>query len=273
MGRQCLPMPCIRIGTHRLAACGMREGGIEVEFRSLHQHDRQRRRCRKPLFRLFRGIDSGCVVASEEASLQLPDPVEAFGQGQSRVTGEARLERVLREQTHVERAEFRGFAAEHAHEREQDGDHVGSESEPYRARKLQSLFCFALDPIEWIARSEKSGTGGAAGVCRKRRVALLVRHLKGTSGRIDSFPERSCPWHHEREDEIGFSTHALQPATLGQIAGHLAKPIACVVMAEAVAGDKPDRDVMRRRGVAVAVLQAEIHRPADGERVQILVGV
>src|ERR1700754_746528 len=58
-----------------------------------------------------------------------------------------------------------------------------------------------------------------------------------------------------------------------QIAGHLSQSITCIEVAEAAARQKPDSGEMRGCDVAVAMLQTEIHRPAGGEHVQILVGV
>ncbi len=168
---------------------------------------------------------------------------------------------------------MRGLAAERPNERERGSDHVDGELESHRTRERQTVLGFTYNLIEWIACGQQNATNIAAGVGSKRRIALFVRHLKATPGRIDTLAKRSCPGHHERENRIGLASHALQAAAFGQIARHLSESIACVVMAKAVAGDKPDRNIVRWRGVAVAAREAEIHRPADGQRVQILVGV
>src|SRR4029453_7672769 len=136
----------------------------------------------------------------------------------------------------VERAEFRSLVTERPNERERGGDLVDDESEPHPARKLQSLLGFAPDLIEWMARGEKTGSEIPASVGSKRRVALLVRHLNGTTRRIDALPHRPGPRDNEREDRIGLSSEALQPAAFGQVAGHLCESITCIVIAEAAAG-------------------------------------
>src|SRR5256886_1223819 len=92
-----LSMLGIGIRAHGFAACGTRERGIEVIFRPLQQHDPQRCRRQKQSLRLLCGFDSRRVVAGEIARLQLSYPVETFRQGEGRVTGQALLERALRE--------------------------------------------------------------------------------------------------------------------------------------------------------------------------------
>src|ERR1700692_2217257 len=106
------------------------------------------------------------------------------------MTGQALLEGALREPAMVEHAEFCGLATERLDERERGGDHVGNESEPQRARDLQSVLEFALDRLEWISYGEKTRSEIPAGVGSIRRVSLLVRHIKGTTRRVDTLFNR-----------------------------------------------------------------------------------
>src|SRR4051812_28020724 len=126
---------------------------------------------------------------------------------------------------------------------------------------------FALDSIEWIARGEKARREIPARIGRIRRVALLVGHLKGATLRIDTLLHRPRPRNNDREDRKRLSSEALQRPAFGQITGHLRKSKTCIQIAEAFASHQAERCVMWRRGVAVSALQAEIHRPAAGERV------
>ena len=183
----------------------------------------------------------------------------------------ALLEGALGEPTIVESSELHSPSTQRPDEREQYGNSVEEETEP--PYELQSVLGLTLDLIEWMAQGKKNGIESAAAMCSKRRIAVLFRHLEGTTRRIDSLPERSCPRDHDREEEIGPSPKLIQSATFEQIAGHLSESITFVVVAEVAAGDQAHRRVCRRCGVAVAALQAEIGGPADAERAQIRVDV
>src|SRR5262249_32020776 len=106
------------------------------------------------------------------------------------------LERALREPTIIEGAELRCLSTQRPDQREQGGDSVKEESEPLDV--LKSVLGLKLDLIEWMAQGEKNGTESTAAHCSKCRIAVLFRHLEGTTRWIYRFPERSYPWNHNR---------------------------------------------------------------------------
>src|SRR5262245_33528700 len=124
-----------------------------------------------------------------------------------------------------------------------------------------------------MAQRKKNGIEGAAAMCSKRRVAVLFRHLEGTTRRTDSFPERPGPRGHDGEQEIGPTPKVIQSVRFEQIAGHLSESITLIEVAEVAAGDQTHCRVVRWCSVAVAVLQPEIDSPADAEGAQIRVDV
>ena len=55
------------------------------------------------------------------------------------------------------------------------------EEKSVRLHELQCVLAFALELIEWMAQGKKNGaetSGGERGICR---VAVLFRHLEGTT--------------------------------------------------------------------------------------------
>src|SRR5262245_55830818 len=157
---------------------------------------------------------------------------------------DALLEGALRESTIVEAAELRGSSAQGPGERDWRGKSVEKESVPLH--ELQCVLGFALELIEWIPQGKKNGAETAGGECGICRVAVLFRHLEGTTCRINALSERSCPRNHNHEGDIGSCSKVRQSATFEQITGQLSKSIAFNVLAEAGAGDHGRSHVVQR---------------------------
>src|SRR5262245_15000726 len=172
-------MPGVRVGTHGLAQRGAAQAGIQMAFRLLQGKERQRRGHRVPCLQLFRCLERRNVIAGEEARLELSDPVVAFQKGARGLTRDALLEGALGESAIVEGAELRGSSAQGPGERDGRGKSVEEESVPLH--ELQCVLGFALELVEWMARCKKNGAetaGGERGICR---VAVIFRHLEGTT--------------------------------------------------------------------------------------------
>src|SRR6516165_12337030 len=174
----------VRVGTHRLAPGGTRQRGIEVIFRLLQGKERQPWGRRVPCLRLIHCVDRRNVIAGEEARLELSDPVVTLQEGARGLTRAALLEGALCELTTVEGAEFRRLSEQGPGERDWRGKSIEEESVPLH--ELQCVLGFALELVEWMALGKKNGAetaGGERGICR---VAVLFRHLEGTTRRFDA---------------------------------------------------------------------------------------
>src|SRR4030095_11536034 len=99
----------------------------------------------------------------------------------------ALLERALRERTVVEGAELRGLSAQSPGERERRGKSV--EEEPVFLHEVQCILGFALELVEWMAQCNKDAAETAGGERRTCRVAVILRHLKRATRRIDSLSQ------------------------------------------------------------------------------------
>src|SRR5262245_60845870 len=176
---KCFSMLGVRVGTHGLAPCGAAQAGIEMAFRLLQWEERQRRRSRVPCLHLFRCLERRSVVSGEKARLQLSDPVETFQVGARGLLRDAFLEGALRESAIVEGAERRGSSAQGPGERDWRGKSIEEEAVPLH--ELQCVLGFALELVEWMAQCKKNGTETAGAECGKCRVAVIFRHLEGTT--------------------------------------------------------------------------------------------
>src|SRR5262249_13631750 len=155
-----------RVGTHRLAPGGTRQRGIEVIFRLLQGKERQPWGRRVPCLRLIHCVDRRYVIASEEARLELSDPVETLQHGARGLTRATLFEGAPCESTIVERAEPRGSSTQRPGERDWRRKSVEEETVPLH--ELQCILGFALELVEWMAQGKENGTetaGGECGIC------------------------------------------------------------------------------------------------------------
>jgi hypothetical protein len=89
------------------------------------------------------------------------------------------LEGALCESAIVEGAERRGSSAQGPGERDWCGKSIEEKSVPLH--ELQCVLGFALELVEWMAQCKKNGTETAGGECGKCWVAVIFRHLEGTT--------------------------------------------------------------------------------------------
>src|SRR5262245_11888919 len=183
---KCLSMLGVCVGTHGLAPCGAAQTGIEMAFCLFQGKERQRRRRRVPSLHPFHCFEGRDVVAGEKTRLELSDPVVAFQKGARRLTRDALLEGALCECTIIEASELRGCSAQGPGERDWRGKSVQEESVPLQ--EIQCVLGFALELVEWMAQCDENGTETARSECGICRLAVIFRHLEGTTRGIDALP-------------------------------------------------------------------------------------
>src|SRR6266852_5949967 len=174
----------------------------------------------------------------------------------------------------IEAAEFRGQAAERPNERKLRRDDVNDKAEAYFPRKRERIRGFTLHLRKLFPRREKI-TDKEATASRPGKVTYFVRDIKGTTYEIATGPDMSRPGHDDvSENRIDTRSEALQSALLDQVIAELTKSHCCAaVVAKKRTGNHGKPQIGNARGVAVAVLEAEIHHPANDKGRKIVVAV
>src|SRR5262249_17906209 len=108
--RKGLPMVGVWIGTERAAPRGQTQCRIEVVICLLQHEYRQRRGSSVTCLHLIQRGNRRCIVAREEARLELSDPVVIF-HGDNGLGCRSLLKEAFRELTIIERAELRCSSA------------------------------------------------------------------------------------------------------------------------------------------------------------------
>src|SRR5258708_5299173 len=167
----------------------------------------------------------------------------------------------------IEAAEFRSQAAERPNERKLRRDDVNDKAEAYLSHKRERLLGFTLHVRKLFARREKI-TDKEATASRPGKVTHFVRGIKGATYEIATSPDMSRPGHNDiSENRIHTRPEALQSTLLDQVIAELTKSQYCpAVVAEKRTRNHGKPQIRNPRAVSVAVLEAEIHHPANGKR-------
>src|SRR5258708_12295842 len=164
----------------------------------------------------------------------------------------------------VEAPEFRGQAAERPNERKLRRDDVNDKAEAYFPRKRERILGFTLHLRKLFPRREKI-TDKEATASRPGKVTHFVRDIKGATYEIATGPDMSRPGHDDiPENRIHTRAEALQSTLLDQVIAELTKSQYCpAVVAEKRTSDHGEPQIGNARAVAVPLLEAEIHHPAN----------
>src|SRR5712675_1191671 len=174
----------------------------------------------------------------------------------------------------IEAAEFRGQAAERPNERKLRREDVNDKAEAYFPRKRERILGFTLHLRKLFPRREKI-TDKEATASRPGKVTHFVRGIKGATYEIATGPDMSRPGHDDiSENRIHTRAEALQSTLLDQVIAELTESQYCAaVVAEKRTRNHGEPQIGNARAVAVAVLEAEIHHPANDKGRKIVVAV
>src|SRR5258708_14912494 len=174
----------------------------------------------------------------------------------------------------VEAPEFRGQAAERPNERKLRRDDVNDKAEAYFPRKRERILGFTLHLCKLFPRREKI-TDKEATASRPGKVTHFVRDVKGATDEIATGADMSRPGQDDiAENRIHARAEALQSTLLDQVIAELTKSQYCAtVVAEKRTRNHGEPQIGNARAVAVAVLEAEIHHPANDKGRRIVVAV
>ena len=100
-------------------------------------------------------------------------------------------------------------------------------------------------------------------------VAGLLRRVEGPPQQRAAGPDLPRP---APEAQVDAGLEAVQPAFLHQIDAHLAEPEPRPVIAEARSHDHVETDIGEARSVGIAMPDADVRHPKQGEAEQIRVG-
>src|SRR5208337_1816080 len=188
----------------------------------------------------------------EGARLQLADPVQAGGYGETRLALQTPFEPVLVEHDVAEAAECRREAPERPDQPELCGDEVDDETEPRLSREVEPGLSLALHLGERIAAGEKLGEDVVAADGRVVEVARLLRRIEGESRERAVRPDMSHRGFREvPEGQVDAGLQAVHAASLHQVNPELAETEPCLVVAEIGPEHGADRGVGVARRVAV----------------------
>src|SRR5882762_980054 len=174
----------------------------------------------------------------------------------------------------IEAPEFRGQATERPNERKLRRDDVNDKAEAYFPRKRERILGFTLHLRKLLPRREKI-TDKEATASRPGKVTHFVRDIKGATYEVATGPDMSRPGHDDiSENRIHARAEALQSTLLDQVIAELTKSQYCAaVVAEKRTRNHGQPQIGNARAVAVAVLEAEIHHPANDKGRKIVVAV
>ena len=139
--------------------------------------------------------------------------------------------------------------------------------------KLETLLGLTLRFGQRISRCEKICIQIVAAICPEREVADSIRDIEGAAYQITTRPNVPRPWHNETSEcHVGSSPITMQTVLFDQRIPELAELETTLIIIEVGSSDHAKEHISKARSVAVAVLETEIHHPADYERKQITVG-
>ena len=119
---------------------------------------------------------------------------------------------------------------------------------------------------ERIARHEKIRDHHVAGMRCLGEITVIACGLKCHDAADRGQPGHVCPGQYQMsKNQISGGQEAFQPASFDQFITEPAKAISGLIVAEAGAGDHAKLCIGSTRGIAVALLKAEIDGPADGQ--------
>src|SRR6266849_3482120 len=175
----------------------------------------------------------------------------------------------------IEAAELRGQAAERPNECELRRDDVNDNAEAYLPQKRERILGSTLHLHKLFPRREKITEKLATAISRPGKVTHFVSSVKGATYEVATGPDMSRPGHDDiSENRIRTRAEALQSTLLDQVIAELTKSQCCAaVVAEKRTGNHCKPQIGNARGVAVAVLEAEIHHPANDKGRKIVVAV
>src|SRR6202022_4568172 len=138
--------------------------------------------------------------------------------------------------------------------------------------KLEAMLSFALYLNERIARREQVRVQVHAAVGRKCEIADLVRGLERPTQQIAASLDMFRPGHDKiSKAHVGPGPEAPQAAFFDQFIAKPAESKSGLVVVEMWAGNHAKPYIGEARTVAVAMLEAEVDRPADnqGKKVRV----
>ena len=128
--------------------------------------------------------------------------------------------------------------------------------------KLEAILGFTLHLSERISCRQKIRDQVVAAICRKSKVADLVRGIERAAHQITAGPDMFRPWHDEiPETHIGPGLKAFQSTFFDQFIAEPAESKSILVVAEVRSGYDGKPYIGEARTVAVAMLEAEIDHP------------
>src|SRR5215467_1742122 len=105
------------------------------------------------------------------------------------------------------------------------------------------------------------------GNTRGGKVTNFVCSSESATHHVPAGPDMSRPRQNDVAERIqGSSPKAPQSAFLDQIVPELTETKSCLIVAEARSGYNCEPYICKRRPIAVAILQAEIHDSTDDDR-------
>src|ERR1700757_627704 len=132
--------------------------------------------------------------------------------------------------------------------------------------KLETMLGFALYLNERIARREQVRVQVQAAIRRKCEIADLVRGLEFPTQQIAASLHMFRPGHDKiSKAHIGPGLEASQAALFDQFIAKPAESKSVLVVVEMWAGDHAQPHIGEARTVGVAMLEAEVNRPADNQ--------
>src|ERR1700693_6423029 len=136
--------------------------------------------------------------------------------------------------------------------------------------KLEASLGLALYLNERIARREQVRVQVQAAVRRKCEISDLVRGLELPRQQIAPSLDMFRPGHDKiSKAHIGSGLEAPQAAFFDQFIAKPAESKSGLVVVEMWAGDHSKPYIGEARTVAVAMLEAEVNRPADNQRKKV----
>src|SRR5262249_16910653 len=129
-----------------------------------------------------------------------------------------------------------------------------------------------LHITEGIASGKEVRREIVAAVSRKREIANFVGRVESAPDHLSTGPDLARPGIHVApEEHVGSGLEAVQPTVIHQVYAELAEAISGTVIAEMWAKDHAEPGIGGARPIAVAMLQTEIHHPAEHKTEQVLV--
>src|SRR5215467_2677997 len=166
----------------------------------------------------------------------------------------------------VEAAKLRRQTTERSDQSKLSGDLVNDQTEPNLLCELEAILGFTLHLRERISCREKIGDQVIATVGRKGKIANAVGRIEGPTHQIAAGLHMLCPGDDDiAERHIGPCLISLQSAFFDELIAELTESRSGLVVAEARSGDDGKPYIGEAGRVADAMLDAEIHHPANDE--------